>query len=180
MTPVDRWLGPERLSGNSQDLFRLTTRKYAELTGKVAALSPGRWNRHGEEAIYTSLDMATTVLERLAHTPKQKIPSNLAMMRIQFAGSWAHFGEVLTDEATGATRIMLPSLDAARRAFANPSHPVFQCCAVALPSIILPVWNVVLYPQRIGFWTHTTLASTEASVTTRGCFPKTPRQKSSG
>lgn len=33
--------------------------------------------------------------------------------------------------------------------------------AVAVPSVIVPVWNVVLYPHGTGFWEHVTLESVE-------------------
>jgi hypothetical protein len=33
--------------------------------------------------------------------------------------------------------------------------------AVAVPSVIVPVWNVVLFPQGRGFWDHVSLESVE-------------------
>ena len=33
--------------------------------------------------------------------------------------------------------------------------------AVAVPSVIVPAWNVVLYPQAPGFWDHVSLESVE-------------------
>jgi hypothetical protein len=51
-------------------------------------MAPGRWNLAGEEAIYTSTEMGVPLLERLAHTSKNVIPSNLAMMKIKISGNW--------------------------------------------------------------------------------------------
>jgi hypothetical protein len=33
--------------------------------------------------------------------------------------------------------------------------------AVALPSVIVPAWNVVLYPEGTGFWDHVSLETVE-------------------
>jgi hypothetical protein len=33
--------------------------------------------------------------------------------------------------------------------------------AMAVPSVIVPVWNVVLYPDAPGFWERVSLASVE-------------------
>jgi hypothetical protein len=40
-------------------------------------------------------------------------------------------------------------------------HPIHSCFAVALPSVIVPVWNVVFYPTRPGFWEHVRLQQME-------------------
>jgi len=68
-------------------LYRIARSRYANLSGTGAALFPGRWNLRGEEALYTSLNPATSVLEALAHVlHKNIIPSNLAIMTIRVSG----------------------------------------------------------------------------------------------
>ena len=161
MTSADQRLDPAPLISNAIILYRLTTRKYAELSGKGAALSAGRWNKLREEAIYTSLEVGTAVLERLAHTPKAKIPINLAVLKIKIAGNWTQSGNLSTDKDTSANRIVFPSLREAKAAYESPFHPTQTCFAVAVPSVIVPVWNVVLYPERPGFWDHVTLETVE-------------------
>ncbi len=43
-------------------LYRLARAKYANLSGIGAAFAPGRWNRPGQEAIYTSTEMSNSVI----------------------------------------------------------------------------------------------------------------------
>jgi hypothetical protein len=90
LTPEDRTLDPDFfLTHQPLILYRLARARYANLSGIGAALAPGRWNRSGEEAIYTSTEIGVPLLERLAHSPKDQIPSNLAMMKILVKGNWA-------------------------------------------------------------------------------------------
>jgi hypothetical protein len=83
-------------------LYRIARARYANLSGIGAAREPGRWNFPGQEAIYTSTDKGTPQLERLVHTPKDLIPSNLAIMEIQLSGQWERLGDSLNDPNTGA------------------------------------------------------------------------------
>lgn len=88
MTPEGHELDPGFLFTHKPlTLYRLARARYANLSGVGAALAPGRWNREGEEAIYTSTEIAVPVLERLVHTPKDIIPSNLALMKIRVSGN---------------------------------------------------------------------------------------------
>jgi hypothetical protein len=43
--------------------------------------------------------------------------------------------------------------------------------AVAVPSVIVPVWKVVLYPQAVGFWDHVTLEAVEPFEFDSSLFP---------
>jgi len=165
LTPEDLCLDTAFFRKNQPlTLYRLARARYANLSGAGAALYPGRWNRLGQEAIYTSTEMAVPVLERLAHTSKELIPSNLALMKIRVSGNWEHRKEGLVDSLTRACLIFHPILANATVAFQIPQlfgeglNPI----AVAVPSTIVPVWNVVLYPQVFGFWDHVTLESVEA------------------
>ena len=112
------------------------------------------------KALYTSLEQGTTVLKRLVHPPKDEIPSDLAMMRIRITGTWLRYPYGIIDSRTGGRLWALPSLAEARAALPFltgltdfGSHPF----AIALPSVIVQIWNVVLYPAQIGFSDHVTL-----------------------
>ena len=173
MTPVDQDLDLALLfQTNPLDLYRLTKMKYASLSGKGAALAAGRWNDIGEEAIYTSIELATTVLERLVHTPKETIPSDLALLKIKVAGNWIRSGNILLDRSTSASLTAFTSLADARKAYSALPNPAWNCFAIALPSVVIPAWNVILYPQRVGFWNHVTLEAIEPFTYDPRLFPE--------
>lgn len=165
MTPEHWELDPGLLlNQDSVTLYRLARRKLATLSGTGAALFPGRWNQLGQKALYTSLEQGTTVLERLVHTPKDEIPSDLAMMRIRVTGVWSPSPIGVRDDQTGAELWALPSLSQARQVLqrtANLAGSGFRPFAIAIPSVIVPVWNVILYPDETGFWNHVTLAAVD-------------------
>ncbi len=175
MTPEDWELDKELLfSQSSILLYRLARKKLATLSGTGAALFPGRWNGLGEKALYTSVEQGTTVLERLVHTPKDEIPSDLAMMRIRITGAWSRLQNERNDSRTGGKFWALPSLAQARTAFpllaglaGSRNHPF----AIAVPSVIVPVWNVVLYPAETGFSDHVTLESIDPFMFDSRLFP---------
>lgn len=88
-------------------------------------------------------------------------------MKIRVIGNWEYRKGALGDTATDGCLLLLPSLAEAREAFqfserigggflgaANPF-------AIAVPSVIVPAWNVVLYPNGIGFWDHISLETIE-------------------
>ncbi len=176
MTPEDQGLDPDfLLTHQPLTLYRLARARYANLSGIGAAFAPGRWNRYGEEAIYTSTEMAVPVLERLAHTSKDLIPSNLAMMRIQVSGIWEAHRNALIDPNTGGCLWFYRSIAEAKKAFQGPGRMFavgINPFAVAIPSVIVPVWNVVLYPRGIGFWQHVSLDSVEPFQFDPRLFPE--------
>jgi len=155
LTPVDRELDPSSLfQSDTLKLYRLAKQKYANLSGVGAAKLGGRWNRINQEAIYTSTEMSTPWLERLVHTPKDQIPRNLALMEI-------HFDLRGVVPGFANTFIFLRSLSAAQLwESMNPPGSV-PPIAIAVPSVIVPVWNVVLFPDAPGFWDRVSLASVE-------------------
>lgn len=156
-------------------LYRVARAKYANLSGIGAARDPGRWNRAGQEAIYTSTEIGVPLLERLVHTPKDLIPSNLALMRLRISGKWETHKNALIDSNTSGCLWFYRSLKEAREAFQSASH-IFAVginpFAVAIPSVILPVWNVVLFPQGIGFWDHVSLENVESFQFDPRLFPE--------
>jgi RES domain-containing protein len=181
LTPEDLSLDPDVFVKNqSLTLYRLARARYANLSGVGAALAPGRWNRTGQEAIYTSTEIGVPMLERLVHTPKDLIPSNLALMRIRVSGIWENVSDrwhiLLQDRDTTGRFLLYRTLAAARRG-GGP-----KAFAMAVPSVIVPVWNVVLYPQEHAFWQHVALESVEKFEFDPRLFPEntpieTPGQK---
>jgi RES domain-containing protein len=195
LTPEDQRLDPEFLPSNQPlILYRLARARYANLSGVGAAFAPGRWNRHGQEAIYTSTEAGVPVLERLVHTPKDIVPSNLAMMKIRVNGDWQldlrfmprsaspaphsgkqRLGRMITEPDSPGWFLFYQDLASAKKdfdegdgAFAGSLAPF----ALAVPSVIVPVWNAVLYPQRRGFWEHVSLESVDAFAFDPRLFPE--------
>ena len=176
MTPEDHQLDPEFfLAHQPLTLYRLARARYANLSGIGAAFAPGRWNRPGEEAIYTSTEMGVPVLERLVHTPKELIPSNLALMKIRVTGDWTVHEAGVGDLRPGGKMWFYRSLAEAKKHFESKdliTRQIFKPFAVAAPSAIVPVWNVVLYPQGAGFWDHVSLESIDAFEFDPRLFPE--------
>ena len=175
------------LTGKSIKLYRLARAKYANLCGLGAALHPGRWNDPGQEAIYTSLDIATPVLEVLAHLPdKRSIPSNYAMMAIRVSGNWKVNRDSLLDPETDAFWEISRSLSGVYRrkppGRVGPAGSVvagrrfiaglWTRFALAVPSVIVPAWNVVLFPKGTGFWKHVSVESIETFAFDPRLFPE--------
>jgi RES domain-containing protein len=158
------------VSGDGLTLYRLARAKYANLSGVGAALFPGRWNEHGREALYTSTEISLTVLERLVHTPKDLIPSNLALMKIKLKGSLQY---VLPDfEIELGTNALFYTYSTLKAANAMYKRGRFSdALAVALPSVVSPAWNVVFYPQTRGFWDLVTLEDVRAFDYDSRLFP---------
>jgi len=139
-------------------LYRIARLKYANLSGVGAALYPGRWNRLGQEAIYTSTDPGTPVLERLVHTPKTMIPSNLAIMQILLRRSSDSPETQIKAVSNRNWMLICPTLKYARDAFQDISSArLSKLIALALPSVVTSSWNVVLYPDSPGFWDRVSL-----------------------
>jgi RES domain-containing protein len=165
LTPEDRVLDADDLFANQPlILYRLARARYANLSGVGAAQAPGRWNRRGQEAIYTSTEKGVPLLERLAHTPKDLIPSNLALMTIRVSGTGVRTTDAMIDSHTGGCFWFYRTLAHAQMAFTGTpltSGLGVNPFAVAVPSVIVPVWNVVLYPQAPGFWDHVALEAVE-------------------
>jgi len=143
---------------------------------------PGRWNLPGEEAIYTSTEIGVCVLERLVHTPKNRMPADLALMTIKLAGDWSRRGEGLAlDQKTGSMWTIYTTLVQGQQEW-PVVHGVDEelaaaHVALAIPSVIVPAWNVVLYPRASGFWDHVSLGSVEPFDYDPRLFPdQTPVQ----
>jgi RES domain-containing protein len=61
-------------------LWRLYSAQYGPgLDGIGGTFADGRWHRRGDRVVYFGLTAAITVLERLAHTDPDLLPSNLRL-----------------------------------------------------------------------------------------------------
>jgi RES domain-containing protein len=138
-------------------------------------MAPGRWNQKGEEAIYTSTEIAVPVLERLVHTPKDLIPSNLALMKIQVSGTFNLSEGGVVDLGPGGGMWFYRSIAQAKERLEGKDsiqRLVFRPFAVAVPSVIVPAWNVVLFPEGRRFWDHVSLESVDAFEFDPRLFPE--------
>lgn len=164
MTSPDAVLDSELLfRENPLILYRLARRKYADsLSGLGSAMYPGRWNDPGQEAIYTSIEPAVCVLERLVHTPKDRIPKDLVMMKITLKADWDRFADrIATDRRSHVYFVHVPSLPTKDTVAIMREDLQDVLLAFAVPSVIVPAWNVVLYPRSRNFWEHVSLLSVE-------------------
>ena len=187
MTPEELPLDPDIFFASQPlTLYRLARAKYANLSGVGAALYPGRWNLPGQQAIYTSTEKSAAILESLAHIPKDLIPSNLALMKIGVSGNWENIiSGALVDRNTGGCFLSYRTITAAKEFLNRHTHFIGVVnipFAVAIPSAIVPIWNVVLYPLAPGFWDHVTLESVEPFELDPRLFPEntpseTPEQE---
>lgn len=67
------------------------TRKYAatDLSGKGAAISPGRWNNESEAVVYSAPTIAIAVLETAAHIDDAGLPLDRYLVEIELpAAVW--------------------------------------------------------------------------------------------
>jgi RES domain-containing protein len=153
-------------------LFRLAKKKHANLSGIGASLEPGRWNLKGQEAIYTSLNSSTTLLERFVHTPKDQIPKNLAKMTILLAGKWQLSEGNLINDRSEAIIHVFESLQSAQANVWNALAIGPSILGIAVPSVLDPQWNVVLYPGSPFFAAHVELKKVAPFRYDRRMFPE--------
>jgi RES domain-containing protein len=168
-------------TGRPITLYRIARARYANLSGVGAALARGRWNHLGQEAIYTSTERSLPVLEKLVNLRKDLIPSNQALMTISVSGNWegrenGPLDTGIVDRDTGAAFWFYRTLADAKNAFVYSNFSIvgkgLTPFAVAVPSVIVPVWNVVLYPQGNGFWDHVKLENIEPFEFDSRLFPE--------
>lgn len=81
---------------------------------------------------------------------------------------------ILEGQEGGGVLLLLSSLKAAHEEFREPQTLIKESVpfAIALPSVIVPVWNVVLYPDAPGFWENVALESEEPFSFDPRLFPE--------
>jgi len=159
-------------------LYRLAQVRFATLAGSGSALYPGRWNLPGQRAVYTSLEIGTCVLERLVHqSDKNLIPDDAVLMRIQLRGEWVE-QELLNgarlwfDARSGCTIFCFRSLEAAASLVPGKKGPSPGLIAILVPSVVVPVYNAVLYPDAAGFDEHVALTDVSQFTFDPRLFPE--------
>jgi RES domain-containing protein len=150
----------------------LAKKKHANLSGIGASPEPGRWNLKGQEAIYTSLNSSTTLLERFVHTPKDQIPKNLAKMTIRLSGKWELSNGILVNDLSAAVIHIFESLQLAEASVWSVLRGVTVPLGIAVPSVLDPQWNVILYPENSFFSTHVELEKVAPFHYDRRMFPE--------
>jgi RES domain-containing protein len=122
-------------------LWRIATetRTFAarDLTGAGAALNPGRWNEHGQAAVYTAPSVALAVLETAAHVDTGGLPLNRFLVQIRVPDDvWA------ARESLDVTRLPpeWASIPAGRASVATGSAWInsVRTLVLVVPSVIVP------------------------------------------
>lgn len=120
---------------------------YPIWSGKGSAQYPGRWNRAGQEVIYTSDHLALAMLEKLAHNPLRQLPPNQHYIRITLPAGSSY--ERITPHN-------LRGWDAADQAVAQAFGADWfdqrRSLAMFVPSVLVPeAENVLINPLANGF-----------------------------
>lgn len=122
-------------------LYRLCRTSYADLSGFGAAMFPGRWNRRGQRAVYTSLTRALALAEILAHLPNNAIPRDYSLVTLNLKSN-PHV-------------VMCRTLRSAQQWIQQAANSLFEDArdpiALITPSVIVPEYNIVLYPRPVNF-----------------------------
>ncbi len=97
------------------------------------------------------------------------------MMHLSLKGDWtftaSHDTALMKNRASEGVIFLFSTLYAAHEAFEKRALFEEQPLAVASPSVIVPVWNVVLYPAGRAFWNHVELLSVEQFAFDPRLFP---------
>lgn len=135
---------PEHRGNRPKSAFRITRRRYADLSGEGARGVGGRWNSPGRAALYLAESRALAVLEVLAHLDLDAhlIPGDYVIMTVDFSAieevsGWMEDGPSLPP-SDGECRAIGDAFLDSRRAF-----------VLRVPSILVPrASNFVLNPAH--------------------------------
>jgi len=117
------------------------------------------------------------LLERFVHTPKDQIPKNLAKMTIRLSGKWQLSGGVLVNDRSAAVIHIFESLQAAEAGVWPVLRGITVPLGIAVPSVLDPQWNVILYPESSFFSTHVALEKVVPFRYDRRMFPEKATKK---
>jgi RES domain-containing protein len=101
---------------------------------------PGRWNRKAQRAVYTSTSIALALNGTLIHLPKESRPAGYSLMTITVQPE-----NVVLRRTLGSARKWFDTTGQALREYAEDPF------ALIAPSVIVPEYNVVLYPRLMNF-----------------------------
>jgi RES domain-containing protein len=107
---------------------------------------PGRWNRKGQRAVYAATSKALALNEVVVHLPKNSRPQGYSMLSITLR----------THKLIQSNGVVLRRTpESARRWFETVGlalqEDVNDPIAFIAPSVIVPEYNVVLYPRPMNF-----------------------------
>jgi len=117
-------------------VWRLTRRKYGDLSGVGAALAPGRWNRGGQRVVYAAEHPALATLEVLVHLglDLDLLPPDYVLLDISLP-------DALIERAPGVWAAR------AARTFGSTWLRRGAHAALAVPSAVVPHgWNYLINP----------------------------------
>lgn len=129
-------------------VYRLTRQRYAgSLSGKGAALYPGRWNTVGQETIYTATSRALALVEILAHLPRSLIPRDFILQTIDIPDDqpirkmeWSELPEHWDQKPAGKSSQAFGSALLER-----------HLLVLAPSAIVTDEWNLLINPLQDGF-----------------------------
>ncbi len=129
------------------EVFRLTREKYAgSLSGRGAALYPGRWNLVGQEVIYTATSRSLALVEILVHLPRKLIPRDFILQTIEIPSDLPYLKVDVVDLPIHWQQI--PPGTASQR---YGSSLLGNHLMVMVPSaIVQEEWNLLINPQLPG------------------------------
>lgn len=125
--------------------WRLTRRKYSDLTGEGARRVGGRWNSPGRAAVYLCEEAALPVLEVLVHLdlPPDLVPSDYVLMRVELDALGAVPGRAMEQGPEG------PLTLARSRRHGDAWLEEARTPLLRVPSAIVPEsFNLVLNPAH--------------------------------
>lgn len=128
----------------------MARKKYInDLSGEGARLFGGRWNHKGTPILYTSGHCSLALLELLANTPKELIPSDLYYLKLKVPDDLAISVLKLESMPTNWKQYPAPNslADLGTIWSKNMNTMVLQ-----IPSVIVPQeWNYILNPLHPQF-----------------------------
>ena len=127
------------------EVYRLNSSRYAANSGKGAAITGGRWNRPGTEAIYTSGSHSLAILEILAHY--SVLPKDFVLTPIRIPD---RVGIISVPDSYLPAGWSQPSPIAATKDMAEQLYP--KTAVVSVPSaIVTGERNYLLNPAHADF-----------------------------